>query len=306
MIENEISEFLEINEHSLCDIFVLKSIFDVSNYSTKNSKGRWKGVTQIEDKFEIDLDFVASSIGYYYWRPSFYFGLTTLSSIPNIDLTIYKILKDFEENYKKNRGALSPKRTFLCSKSTINYREKIKNEIKKQKIIKNLDKKFTCFEILNDDKITIKKEIINQNKKSLNEKLDKIFSNHFSKSNPLLSEITIEKPPRYSRLPKSIFEKIKKTQKGCFYCGNISFNVQEHVIPEQIMRKTIPSNIVASCKKCNRKKWDYLLHSNVFTQVLTRNEKYRDIFELEYDRTNFEKTYKGFRKIGIPVIPYEL
>jgi 5-methylcytosine-specific restriction endonuclease McrA len=303
-IENEISEFFKINEHSLCDIFVLKSIFDVSNYSTKNSKGRWNGVAQIEDGFEIDLDFVASSVGYYYWRPSFYFGLTILPHIKNIDLTIYDILKGFKEKYKKNRGALPPKRTFLCSKSTKDYREKIKNEIQKQNIIINLDKKLTCFEILNDGKITIKKDTVNQNKKPLNEKLDKIFSNYFSKSNSLLSEITIEKPPRSSPLPKSVFDKIKKTQNHCFYCNDTRFNVQEHVLPEQIMRKTIPYNIVASCEKCNRRKWDYLLPYNIFEQVLIRNKKFQDddIFKVEYDPKDFKETYEGFRELGIPVI----
>ncbi len=306
-IENEISEFFKINKHSLCDIFILKSIFDVTDYSTKDSTGRWNGVTKLEDRFVFDLDFIASSLAHYYWRPSFYFGLTVLPHISNIDLAIYKILKDFKENYKKNRGVLSPKRIFLCAKSTKNYREKIKNKIQKESIMTHLDKKFTFFRVLDDGEISIKKNIICKiNKKHLNKKLDEEFSNYFSKHNILLSEITIEKQFRSSQLPKSIFNSIKGTQTNCFYCNDTSFNVQEHVIPEQLVGETIISNIVASCKKCNQRKWDYLPTAEIFEHVLLRNEEHPDMLECCYDRETFKGVYDGFRKIGIPVIPYSL
>ncbi len=78
------------------------------------------------------------------------------------------------------------------------------------------------------------------------------------------------------------------------------------VIPEQLVGETIVSNIVASFKKCNQRKWDYLPTSEMFEQVLLRNEEHRDVLECCYDRETFKEVYNGFRKIDIPIIPSSL
>ena len=302
-IENEISEFFKTNEYSLCDIFILKSIFDVSAYSIKNSKGLWNGVVLLEDKFTVNLDFIASSIGHYYWRPSFLYHLITSSS-SSIDCEIYKILKAYEEKDKQNRGMLPPKRTFLCHKSTKDYRSKIKNEIQKHYIIKKLDKHFSFFEIIDDNTIVVEKNILNeitQNKQSITKILDDVYGNYILKFNPLLPKITIKKLHRSYNLSDSIFNKIKAIQTHCFYCNDANFDIQEHVIPEQLVAKTLQSNIVASCKKCNAIKWDYLLSNKEFERVLQRNELHEDVLEDNYNSIEFKKIYDTWLAAGIPI-----
>lgn len=301
-IENEISKFFKTDKHYLYEFFILKSLLDVVDYTTEPSKGRWNGVTKSKDEFIIDLDFIASSLGFFYWRPTFYFQLIKKSSNP-IDYIICKILNDFVQNYKKNRGIIKPKNTFLCSKTTKDYREKIKNIIKKNQTLKSLDS-FSFFNISNDYIMHIPINSFNQikqNKQCLNDKLDIVYGNYVKTINPILSKITIEQPKHPKGLLTKTFEKIKETQNHCFYCDDKNFNIQEHVIPAQIMGETIESNIVGSCEKCNRQKLDFLLPRKEFDKVLQRNDEHCDIMEDDYDSSTFDEKYKALVKLGYPI-----
>jgi hypothetical protein len=300
-IENEISSYFKTDESCLCDVLILKSIFDLKDYPNNPSKCRWIGVSSNDDSLIVDLDFFSSRLAYYYWQPCFYFQLSDLYPTSNIDMKISEILIKFESEYKKNLGITLPKITFMCSKSTKDYREKIKNEIQKQNIILKLSNKLKFIKISHNDTLVIKKEIFSKINEHSIELLDKIFRKFFPQLSSLLPNITIEKQKRPDKLPISTFKKIQSIQTSCFYCKGINFNVQEHVIPIQLFGKTVPSNIVASCDACNNSKWLSSLPREIFDEVLQRNESNRGILEPVYDSITYEKIYELFRKGNRPV-----
>jgi len=281
---------LQKEEHSLCELLVIRSLIDLTEYDAENDD--WKGfVTNKDDQFKVGLDFIAAKLGFYAWRQIFY--SEKFEPIFKEDITLSEILHDFRDNKRKTNKI--PKRPSFFSKSNCQLRQQIIDYCLTRDILEKIKKRCEIFNISEDGKcIIIKNKIIDSFDpiRQINSIITKSFTD------PLQSFISIQERTS-QKLSKGDFDRIKEIQDNkCFFCETRPIQVQDHYIPDHFIHETKPFNIVGACRKCNREKWDKKPPDrNDFEKILKRNKEHRELFDKKYPEDKYTKEYERFEKI---------
>jgi hypothetical protein len=286
------SEFndLQKKEHSLCELLIIRSLIDLTEYDTESEK--WKGfVTKKRDQFEVGLDFIAAKVGYYAWKQVFY--SEEFSSKFKEDQEISKIFHRFV--YYKRGWNMIPKSTDFFSKSNVSLREKIIKNCLTVDVLKKTKNDCQIFRISNNGKYLIVENNVIDYFDPIN-LVDSIIFRHFPDD---LRSFTTTKKRINKKIRGKTYDEIKKIQKNvCFYCEEKPIEVQEHLIPETLLHETNVSNIVGACKKCNNKKWfKKPPEKEHFDKILKRNRDPSVLIEDSYSEEDYVKKYKRFKKI---------
>jgi predicted transcriptional regulator len=287
------SEFndLQKKEHSLCELLIIRSLIDLTEYDTESEK--WKGfvTNEEEDYFEVGLDFIAAKLGFYAWRQIFY--SEKFKPVFKEDTTISEILHDFRNNIRKTNKI--PKSTSFFSNTNRQLREKIIDDCLTRDILEKTKKKCEIFNISEDGKrLTIENKTVSSFDPihQIISVITKLFPD------PLPSFISTQE--RTSQpLRKADFDKIREIQDDvCFFCERNPIQVQDHYIPDHFVHETKPSNIVGACNKCNREKWDKKPpDKEYFEKILKRNEEHPELFDKKYSESKYREEYERFEMI---------
>jgi len=276
---------------SLCELLIVRSLIDLIDYDFVMHKTRWNGVKKKPNQFIVGLDFIASGLGYYSWKQIFY--SKQFSSNFEEDQEIEKILCDFA---REKRGRIDiPKITDFSSKSNAQLREKIINSCLTPDVLEKTKRDYVIFEISKDGKsLIIDKEIVDSF-----DPINLIYSNISNNFRDPLPSFTLIKKRSLQHIRKKDFDKIKEIQDNlCFYCDKKLPLVKDHYIPETFLHETNPSNIVGSCKKCNRKKWFIEPpKQSEFDKILKRNDDHPSILERSYTKEKYKEQYERFKEI---------
>ncbi|MGQ0795196.1 MAG: HNH endonuclease [Nitrosopumilaceae archaeon] len=282
--------------------YFLKSILELTEFEN-NSNSPFPGkqwVSKLKDGLKVDLEFIASRFGFYYWDPHFKFRLKQ-SPNPKEDVHIHDILEDFQERLK-GRGQ-RPKITVFCTLKQSDVRRRIISRCIKPDVLWRLLKDCNIYTISEDkESIVISDsvlEYIRMNKPALQHALNFVIASYLESCNssPQIATKISEKQP-VSNLKSKVFRVIKQIQnQKCFYCNKRPIDVQEHVIPKNYVWETKVFNIVGACKVCNREKWHNRLPKwNIFERVLDRNDEETFsnlILNSEYSKEGYKLTYKN-------------
>lgn len=282
-------ENLKNEKISLCELLIIRSLIDLVDHITGEVK--WRGITKKPDNFTVELDFIASRIGYYSWRQIFY--SEKFESSFKEDQELSKILYNFVKNKRKRKDI--PKITDFSSQSNQQMRQEIIKNCLTENILEKTKKDFGLFEISKNKKYIIIQNTVIDSLEPIRQ-IDFIISQHFPDSIP--SFISTKK--RISKkIRKKDFDRIKEIQNNvCFFCRSIEIQTQDHYIPETFLHETKPSNIVGACHKCNRRKWHKEPPDEEdFQRILKRNEDYSEVIESDYDTVEYRKKFERFKRI---------
>jgi predicted transcriptional regulator len=277
-------------EHSLCELLIIRSLIDLTEYDVESEKWKWF-VTNEEDCFEVGLDFIAAKLGFYAWRQIFY--SEKFKPILKEDTRISEILHEFRDKIRKTNKI--PKSTSFFSNTNRQLREKIIDDCLTRDILEKTKKKCEIFNISEDGKrLTIENKTVSSFDPihQITSVITKLFPD------PLPSFILTQE--RTSQpLRKADFDKIRKIQDDvCFFCERNPIQVQDHYIPDHFVHETKPSNIVGACNKCNREKWDKKPpDKEYFEKILKRNEEHPKLFDKKYSESKYRKEYERFEMI---------
>ncbi|MEX0862545.1 HNH endonuclease [Nitrosopumilus sp.] len=280
---------LQKEEHSLCELLIIRSLIDLIEYDTKNEK--WGEFITKNDQFKVGLDFIAAKLGYYSWRQIFY----SEKFVPKFDedKAISKILHDFRDNKRKKNKI--PKSTVFFSKTNDQLRQKIIKDCLTRKILERVMIGCKIFNISQDGKyLTIESKTIDSFGPT--HQIDSIIVKSFP--DPLPSFIST-KERTIQKLSKTDFDRIKEIQGHvCFFCKTKPIKIQDHYIPDHFVHETKQYNIVGACNECNRKKWDIEPPNREdFDIILKRNKEDLKLKEPYYYEKNYIREFKRFEKI---------
>jgi len=282
---------LEKEKTSLCELLIIRSLIDLTEYDAKNKK--WKEfVTKKPTYFEVGLDFIAAKLGYYAWKQVFY--SEKFEPIFKEDKEILNILYDFIRN--KRGWNFIPKSTDFFAKSNTSLRKRIIKNCLTIDVLEKTKKDCKIFEISNNGNyLTVENEIIDSFDPI--SWVDDIIFKYFPDD---LRSFTSTKKRIDNKIRGKIYDEIKKIQKNvCFYCEKKPIEIQEHFIPETLLHETNISNIVGACKKCNDKKWfKESPEKKHFDKILKRNADNLELMEADYDEKKYKKKYERFKKIA--------
>lgn len=278
---------LQKEKHSLCELLIIRSLVDLTEYDSENEK--WNGfVTKKLDQFEVGLDFIAAKVGYYAWKQVVY--SEEFESDFEEDKELSEILYDFRGKRKNEK---IPKSTSFFSKNNFQLRQEIINKCITRDALEKVKMKCNIFNISEDVKyVKIEKNIIDSfdPKYQINSMIKKLFPYTFQALGPIQEKTG-------KKISEIDWNKIKKIQDNkCFFCNKEKPLTQDHFIPYHRFPVTKPFNIVGACRKCNRGKWYNLPSIDEFKTILKRNDEYSELFKKDYDKEKYVKEFKKCEK----------
>ena len=271
----------------------LKCLLDIGDCKREDGS-QW--VSQTQNDYEVDLNFVAVRFIRYYWPLKFIFKIKQAAT--SAPLAAYTVLDDFSELTGKKS---CPKKKKLCENKFAEMRKAMICKAIKPQVLKRLLKDCKIYSVpRGSNSIIISKETVNfmkENKNTLVSALNYTIAEYLEGFNlsPNISRCLKEETTR-TRLPTPVFDKIIEIQNSCcFYCGNEGKEfAQEHVIPWNFVRATQNHNIVASCTPCNSSKHDSLPAKKYLDKLLERNRSLESLTS-GYSREMMENLYENCR-----------
>jgi hypothetical protein len=268
----------------------MKCLLDIGDCE-ENEGRNW--ISDNENSFEVDLNFLAVRFIRYYWPLLFKSKLKQEAT--STPIVVYRILNEYVSLFGKNKSR--PSKESLCEDTFAELRLKIIKEGIKPQVLEKLLNDCDIYDLgENNNSIIIQKDIVQfmkENKKTLEAALNHIIAIYLEKINttPAISIKLEEKILRTVLKDDDFSEIIGLTDGKCFYCDEEKPKyAQDHFIPWNYNSITQSFNMVPACTICNSSKSDNLASENFLEKILERNRKLSKI-SYGYTEDGFKRQY---------------